>query len=263
MVKSTGTQSISRALQLLQSFDRTHLELSLTELAKKNNLHPTTTYRILQALVEEGYLMQGIDSTRYILGYGLVMLGELAKQGSALLKIAYPYAEKLANLSFESITVEVLNRNMQVEPVLIIPSTYRVSAQLPSHANPMPAHCTATGKVQLAYLPSEDLETLLARGLQKFTPETITDPVRLREHLAKVREQGYAMAREELEVDLVAIAAPIFNINDRVVAGISVGGPASRLTEVRISEFAPKLIEIAQEISEEIGCKRNRLHRNS
>jgi IclR family transcriptional regulator, acetate operon repressor len=259
MPGNSGTQVISRVFALLQSFDRANPELSLAELARKNKLHPTTAYRILQALVEEGFLIQDAESTRYSLGYGLVMLGELAKQGNALLKLVYPYAEKLAQITGESITIEVLNRNMQVDPVLYIPSSHRVSDQQPPHGKPMPAHCTSTGKVQLAYLPPVQLESILSRGLQALTPYTITDPARLKEQLVKVREQGYATVREELEIDLVAMASPIFDINARVVAGISVGGPSSRLTEKRISEIAPRLVEIAGEISEKMGyrCKDN------
>lgn len=257
MAGNPGTQVISRTCRLLQSFDRSNRELSLAELARKNKLHPTTAFRILQALVEEGFLIQDTESTKYSLGYGLVMLGELAKQGNALLKMVCPYAEKLAQISGESITIEILNHNTQVDPVLFIPSSYRVSDQQPPHGKPMPAHCTATGKVQLAYLPADQLESIFARGLQALTVNTITNPVRLKEYLAKVREQGYATAQEELEIDLVAIAAPIFDIYGRVLAGISVGGPSSRLTEERISEIAPRIVEIAREISEEMGYRGN------
>jgi IclR family KDG regulon transcriptional repressor len=256
MSENSGTQVISRVCHLLKSFDPSKPELSLAELARQNGLNPTTAYRILQALIEEGFLIQDPESTKYSLGYGLVKLGELAKQGNALLKMVYPYAEKLAQYSGESITIEVLNNNFQVEPILFIPSSYRVSAQ-PTHGKPLPAHCTATGKVQLAFLTADKLEFILVRGLQALAPNTITDPDQLKAHFEKVRLQGYATTREELEPDLVAIAAPIFDDRGRVYAGISVGGPSSRLTEERITEIAPSVVEIAREISDEMGSHKN------
>ena len=249
-----GTQAISRTCIILHSFDRINPDLSLADIARKNKLHPTTAYRILQALVEAGFLIQNPESTKYSLGYGLVMLGELAKQGNALLKLVCPYAEKLAQISGESITIEVLNHNFLLDAILFIPSSYRVGAQA-TPGKPLPAHCTATGKVQLAFLPTDQLEKILARGLRSLTAKTIIDPVYLKEHLSKVRSQGFATANEELESDLVAVAAPIFDDKGRVLAGISVGGPVSRLTDERIIEMAARVVEVAREISKEVGYK--------
>jgi IclR family transcriptional regulator, KDG regulon repressor len=254
MSANSGTQVISRVCRLLKSFDYSNQELSLAELVKINGLNPTTAYRILQALVDEGFLIQDSETTKYTLGYGLVKLGELAEQGNALLKMARPYAEKLAKYSGESITIEVLNNIFQVEPVLFIPSSYRVSVQ-PTFGKPLPAHCTATGKAQIAFLPPEQLAMVFDLGLKPLTQNTITDPNALKVYLEKVREQGYATAREELEPDLVAIAAPIFDSRGRVHAGISVGGPSSRLSEERIAEITPNVVKIASEISAELGFR--------
>jgi DNA-binding IclR family transcriptional regulator len=254
MPGNSGTQVISRVCRILRSFDRANSELSLAELARKNKLHPTTAFRMLQALVEEGLLMQDSESTKYSLGYGLVKIGELAKQGNALLKMVQPYVEKLAQISGESITLEVLKQNLWVDTVLFIPSSYRISEQ-PPHGRTMPAHCTSTGKVQLAYLPPDQLEIVLARKLEAFTVNTITDPACLKAELVKIREQGYAIAQEELELGLVAVAAPIIDINGQVLAGISVGGPTSRITKERMPETIASVVEIARAVSEELGCR--------
>jgi IclR family transcriptional regulator, KDG regulon repressor len=255
MAGNPGTQVVNRTCRLLESFSASNPELSLAELARQNKLNPTTAYRILQALVEEGFLIQDSISTKYSLGYRLVLLGEMATKGNALLKVVCPYAEELAKISGETITIEVLNPNFQVETILFIPSTYRVIAQS-SHGKPIPSHCTATGKAQLAFLPAEQLQSFLGRGLQALTQNTITNPIILEEHLIKVRNQGFATAREELEPDLVAIAAPIFDEKSRVIAGISVGGPSSRLTQQRMTEIAPRVVEIAMKISNEIGYQK-------
>lgn len=256
MSKTTGTQVISRTCSILRSFDEAHPELSLAEIARKNQLHPTTAYRILQALVEEGFLIQDSESTKYSLGYGLVQIGELAKQGNALLKMVRPHAEKLAQIWKETISIEILN-GLEVDTVLFIPATYRIGA-LPPHGKPIPAHCTATGKAQLAFLPADQLESLLTSEFKAITANTITDPERLRADLAKVREQGYAIAMEELEVGFIAVAAPIFDRIGRAFAAISVGGPSSRFSKEQIAEIAASVVKIAREISEEMGHIENK-----
>jgi DNA-binding IclR family transcriptional regulator len=253
MPGNSGTQVITRVCRILRSFDRANPEQSLAELARKNNLHPTTAYRILHALVEEGLLMQDSESTKYSLGYGLVKIGELAKQGNALLKMVQPYAEKLAKISGESITIEVLKQNLRVDTLLFIPSSYRITEQ-PPHGT-IPANCTATGKVQLAYLPSDQLEIVLDSKLEALTVNTITDPVCLKAELVRIRNQGYAIAQEELEIGFVAVAAPIFDINGNILAGISVGGPTTRMTNEQIPETVASVVEIARAVSKELGCK--------
>ena len=253
MAEIAGTQLISKACRILRSFSDSTPELSLADISKKCLLPPPTAFRILQALVEEGFLIQEAESTKYSLGYGLVQIGELAKRGNALLKIVRPYAEKLAQVWGETVSIEVLN-GLHVDTVLFVPASYRIGA-LPPHGKPLPSHCTATGKAQLAYLPADQLEAVLASEFKAMTIYTITDPVRLRSDLAKVREQGYAIAREELELGFVAIAAPILNAYGRVFAAVSVGGPSSRFSKEKNIEIADSVVEIAKTISGEMGYR--------
>jgi DNA-binding IclR family transcriptional regulator len=179
MPRVKGTQVVARVCQLLRSFDGNNTHLSLAEIAREVNLPPATAYRILQALVYEGLLRQDPETTNYSLGFGLVGLGELAKQSNDLPEIARPHAEKLAQFFGETVTIEVLNpHNGQVDTALFVPSSYRLS-QLPSYNRSVPAHCTATGKVQLAHLPSEQLDEYLAQELQALTPKSIVAPEQL------------------------------------------------------------------------------------
>jgi DNA-binding IclR family transcriptional regulator len=89
--------------------------------------------------------------------------------------------------------------------------------------------------------------------LPSFTERTITDPTRLTEALARVRQRGYAVAREELEEGLSAVAAPIVDREDHVIAVISVSGPSFRLTEERLEELADMTREAAQAVSHQLG----------
>ncbi|MBC9731578.1 IclR family transcriptional regulator, partial [Streptomyces sp. TRM68367] len=117
-----------------------------------------------------------------------------------------------------------------------------------------PLHATSSGKILLAYLPAEERAALIAEvGLKKVTPHTITAKTKLEKNLAAVREAGYAWAREELELGLHAMAAPIHNRDGNVTAALSASGPSYRLTEERLHELAPRLLKGAEEIGHRMG----------
>jgi DNA-binding IclR family transcriptional regulator len=117
----------------------------------------------------------------------------------------------------------------------------------------MCVHCTAAGKVFLAYLPPPMVDRLLSRPLQRFTPHTITDPEQLRAELREVRHQGYSIVKEELEQGLNVVAAPIYDHTGQIVASVSVAGPAFRVTPDLLPELARQVVEVASEISQQLG----------
>jgi DNA-binding IclR family transcriptional regulator len=115
-----------------------------------------------------------------------------------------------------------------------------------------PLHCTAAGKVLAAYLPDKELDRLLAQGLARYTPQTITDPDELRMELERVRENGYALALEELEAGLNVVSAPVSDAAGRVVAAVSISGPASRLLPENLRSLIVEVTGVAQELSKEL-----------
>ncbi|MEM2567492.1 MAG: IclR family transcriptional regulator C-terminal domain-containing protein, partial [Candidatus Bathyarchaeia archaeon] len=117
----------------------------------------------------------------------------------------------------------------------------------------VPPHCTALGKVLLAYNP-EVLEELLTRGpLPALTPNTITDPHLLRKELERVRQQGYALDWEEFHEGNICIAAPVFNYRGHVVAAISVSFLKTRLTHDALERFIREVLEKSQYLSQTLG----------
>jgi DNA-binding IclR family transcriptional regulator len=116
-----------------------------------------------------------------------------------------------------------------------------------------PVHCTAVGKVLLAYQAEQQIETFLSSGLKRYTEHTITDGKRLKEELAKIRRHGYAVDNEELELGLFCIAAPIRNHLGQTIAAVSTSGPGVRVTRSKIREFIPLVIRVASEISYSLG----------
>jgi DNA-binding IclR family transcriptional regulator len=116
-----------------------------------------------------------------------------------------------------------------------------------------PLHCTAVGKVLLACMPVAELQTIISGGLHPYTPNTIIDPELLCQELARVSEQGYATGKEEFEIGLNAIAAPVHDNTQEVVAALSVSGPAFRLSPDRFPAMAEYIQTCALAVSRQIG----------
>ncbi len=245
---------ITKAFCLVRVFTFEHQELSLAELAKRTGLNPVTAYRILQTLVDENILVQSSETALYRLGYGLAKLGDLAKASNSILKVAYPFLEKLTKEWGETSIVDVLDKNLQIKTILLIPSTFRVGMN-PSYDEPVNPHCTSTGKLMLANLPHEQLMAFMKGGLESETDKTIIDAATLLKELETVRSSGYAINNEEQEIGFVAVGAPIYDMRGNIHSAVSLGGPTSRMTEDRLPKIIESVKLCANAISAEMGYR--------
>lgn len=246
-----GTQAVARAIVLLKAFSDTQPEWSLSELAQATSLNKTTTFRLLAALEAEHLVMRNPLSGGYRLGVECIAIGGAATRANPLRTTSRPVLVTLAEQSGEAATLEALIENY----VLVIDEvassnpmgmTQDVGARLPFHA-------TATGKVLLAARAEAEIEARLAQPLPRLTDQTITDPGRLRIELARVRQEGFAIASGELEPGFVAVAAPVVDRERQVVAAISIGGPGVRLTPDRLPGMAVMVQMAARQISRQLG----------
>lgn len=246
-----GTQAVLRAVALLKSFTDSRPELGLTELARAAGLNKTTVYRMLTALESAGMIVKNHETDLYRLGPEIIALAGRALRSNPLYLASRPELEALARKTGETATLEVLvgAETLTLDEVL---SHYFVGTT-PSVGTRWPAHATSTGKVLLAYLSNEELDALLIERLAKPTPNAIATQAALRRELAQVRERGYAVADEELEIGFVAVGAPVRNFAGRVIAAISVGGPSIRLTQERVESLAPMVSQAADRISRRLG----------
>jgi DNA-binding IclR family transcriptional regulator len=118
-----------------------------------------------------------------------------------------------------------------------------------------PVHCTASGKVILAFAPATTRSAVLGRPLERRTPHTVTDPADLESQLREARDHGYARTFEELELGLNAVAAPVRNAAGEVVAGLDVSGPAHRIARSERSEVVARTREAADDLSHRLGYR--------
>lgn len=244
-------QAVDRALAILETLKAAGEALGVTELGARVGLHKSTVYRLLATLARHGYVQQDPATERYSLGLKLVELGTAVLDHLELRELARPYLKRLMEASQEVAHLVVLQDGdvVYIDKVEC-PGPVKMYSQLGRRA---PAHATAVGKALLAFLPPAQVEAILARGLPRLTPHTITDPERLRTELHLVRERGYAVDNEENELGIRCVAGPIFNHTGQVVAAFSISGLAMRLTVPRLEGLAGLVCRTSQEISARLG----------
>jgi IclR family acetate operon transcriptional repressor len=243
---------VDRAIAVLKAFSEEEPELGVTELSQRLKLPKSTVYRLLASLQREGVVDQDPETEKYRLGIELVHLAGLVLRQIDVRQVARLYLRSLAEASEETVNLTVLTGGGKVINIDGITSPWMVR-NVGWVGRAMLPHCISSGKALLAYLPQQRLERILTKALPSFTEKTITDPILLQEELERVRQQGYAMAQEELEVGLSAVAAPIWNHEGEVVAAVSVSGPSFRLSSEKMSELAELTRRTANEISHQLG----------
>jgi IclR family transcriptional regulator, KDG regulon repressor len=213
-------------------------------------------HRLVYSLEKLGYLEKAETSettAHYRLGPAFFKLTESTVHFRRLQSVARTVMANLLIRFGETVNLGVLDEGQVLYiDVLQSPSALRIAAN-PGQRNPM--HCTALGKVFLAFLPEEEVESILeAHPLTKMTPKTITRKTELRAHLASVREQGTALDLEENLDGAVCVAAPIFDQLGQVVAGISISGPQSRM-QPKLATVREELRQAGLQISSMMGAK--------
>ena len=252
-------QTIERVSQILDILGQSPQGISIRELSTKVNLPKGTIHRLLSSLLHFGYVRQDPKTRNYFLGFKLVELGNLLLGQLDLRKEAEPFLRDLAEGTKETVHMVVMDRDevVYIEKVEFEqnPGGLRMASRI-GLRNPI--HSCAVGKVLLADFSDEALDHFLrGKNLLRRTENTMTDPVQLREHLKLVRKQGFAIDDEENERGIRCIAAPICNEVGRVVAAISISGPAFRVTKKVIQESLKKeVMETAFKISQRLGFRR-------
>jgi DNA-binding IclR family transcriptional regulator len=250
MEKATGVynvRAVERAMQILSAFDSEHGDRGVSEIAQITGLHKATTHRIMMTLLHGGFLERAPDGERFRLGVRVVELGLGALRGLDLRQAAFPYMERLVERFDETCDLGIYDRGW-VLYVEVVHSRHSltIAARV---GRRLPAHCTASGRVFLAFLPPEAVEGALDEPLEPCTEKTTTSLAKLREELEATRQRGYALDDEEFEAGIRAVSAPIRDIDGHVIAALSMPGPVNRMPPQRIPEIAAALLESAAAIS--------------
>jgi DNA-binding IclR family transcriptional regulator len=237
-----GRSVTSKVLALLDAFTPSTPELTLSELARRAGVSLPTAHRRARELVEWGALERGANGAFHI-GLRLWEVASLAPRGLALREAAMPFLEDLYEVSRENVQLAVREglELVFVERIAgrhAVPVLTRVGGRFALHA-------TGVGLVLLANAPADVQEAVLAAPLQAYTKKTSTNPMRLREMLATVRRNGYAVSDGQVTLDAVSVAAPITG-PDGVVAAVSL---VVRAETAQPTALAPLVMAAARGIS--------------
>lgn len=246
--KSTPPSVTGKVMAILEAFAPGDLGLSLTEVCRRAGLPLTTGHRLVGELARGGFLDRQADNT-YRVGMRLWRIGAQASAASTLRELALPHMEELYEGTHENVQLAVLrdDKALYLERLRgprSVPVVTRVAAELPLHA-------TGVGKVLLAYAPGGLREKVLDVGLSAHTPNTITDPARLRMCLAEVHRDGYAVTREEMTLGSCSVAAPVRAADERVVAALSVVAH-NRGADLR--RLVPAVVTAAHALSRDVAA---------
>lgn len=248
--RSDFVQSLERGLAVIRAFDRSHPELSLSEVAAATGVTRAAARRFLLTLAELGYVRS--DGRFFSLSPRVLELGYAYLSSLSLPEVAEPHLEQLATEVNESSSVSVLD-GFDVVYVARVP-TSRIMTVSISVGTRFPAYATSMGRVLLAALPDEELEAYLKDiRLDRLTSRTIGSAAALRTELQRVRAQGWALVDQELEEGLRAVAAPIRDRAGRVVAAVNLSSHAGRTTlEAIRRDLVPPLLATAARISADL-----------
>ncbi len=241
---------MDRALQVLEILAELG-QGGVTQIADELGVHKSTVSRLIAALEARGYVEQMSDRGKYQLGIAVSRLGWSRNSQMDLVKVGQDACDKLVVDVGETTNLAILDGDRAVNIVEAI-STAEVALRT-WVGQSCPAHATAAGKVLLAGRGAEEVCNRPGAMLERFTDNTIVAVEALHAELATIRNTGWAGVREELEVGLNAVAAPVYASNGRVVAALSVSGPAYRLTAADFEEFARTAIAAADGISKQLG----------
>jgi DNA-binding IclR family transcriptional regulator len=247
-------QAVSHALDILESFTRSDKELGVTELSKRLGLHKNNVFRLLATLEHRGYIEQNKETENYHLGPKTLQIGSVFIEQRECRRQARPVLEDLMAATGETAVVAVLRTNQviymdSVESNRTVRVVSRIGAMLP-------AHCTAVGKAQLAFLSSAEIERIYpGPALPGATHQTLKSRAALMDELKGIREREYAVENEECDLDVKSIAAPVRDFSKNVIAAVGIIAPAARLSDDRIAKEAmiPRIKQAASAISAKLG----------
>jgi IclR family transcriptional regulator, KDG regulon repressor len=244
-------RTLRKGLAVLETLEKAHEDLTLTEVCHRVSESPTVVFRILRTLLEAGYVRQEAAGKRYRLGLRLWEMGARAVSRVGLVDVARPVLKWLTAATGETSALAVLRDTDSLYIDQVDGSEpLRVYADPGSRA---PVYATASGKAMLAFREPELVDRVIRAGMKRLTPLTITRGGQLRRRLAEIRRTGLAINYGERRADIRAVAAPIFNGRGECIAAISISGPVKRFRDDNLEALKRHVRKAGEEVSAKLG----------
>lgn len=238
--------SLARGLAVIKAFSDHRRAMTIAQLSLKTGIPRAAVRRCLYTLKQLGYADS--EANNFFLKPSILALGYAYLSSTPLTVAAQPYLNELSHRAKESCVLAVLD-NYEVMYVARSDAP-RVLSLAMNTGSRMPAHCTALGRVLLAGLSAAQLDRYFsAVTLSSYTPRTITSEHKLRDILFEVRQRGFAVVDEEMEIGLRSIAVPVRGASGATVAALGIGAQVARISRDAIEDqFLHVLLNVSNEI---------------
>ncbi len=246
-----AVHAVDRALDVLELLRDAGRPVGLQEISQRLKIVKSSGFRLLCTLERRGYVERLDDDGRYQLGAKWLSYRDGATTRRSLTEIALPHMRRLLDAYGETINLGVLrDGEVLYLEILESPHSFRMAARAGTRS---PVHSTALGKAIAAYLPEDEIDTIIrTRGLPSRTVRTVNSPATWKRELARTRARGYSEDNAENEPEASCIGAPIFGGDGQVVGAISLSGPTSRVRGLKPAA-ARALVEVCSTISRALG----------
>lgn len=254
-LKADGTAvfALRRGLSILDAFSGDRDDLGVNEIARLVGMHKSTVSRLCSTLENAGYLERDPATNRFRLGARIFQLAGSGTPTRDLRSVARPVMRELVERTRETATLG-LRDDLDIVTIDVVDGLnfMRMATRVGMRTQ---VHASAVAKAILAWTDDAEVDQILgASSLPVLTANTITDPSQLKASLAGVRERGYSIDMEEMEIGLRCVGAAIRDHRGRVSAGLSISGPRHHMTEEQIARHGQLVREAADKISARLGA---------
>lgn len=252
MKSGISHQSLERGLRVIETIAAFGGSASASVIARKTGLPRSTAHHLLRSLITFGYLLQDGEAQPYKLAPRLFKLTGPAWTQQQLAEISIPFLDELSRRTGEGTSLAILRAGVvsvvakrdSEGPVRVVQKVGTIR----------PIHCTAVGKTLAAWLPERELDAIIGRAdFERMTANTITKPSALKQELARIRANGFAVDKEEHIEGIRCIAAPVRDQSGRVCAALCIVGPKNRFSLRRLRELQGPLRDVAETMSVQLG----------
>lgn len=242
--------TLERGLLLLEMFDADNSEMSLNQLRERAGLPKATIQRLMKTLEARKWVAYESSTRKYHLGASVLRISYLAASHSELVRVTHPFLVRLAEETRETASLCVWT---DLGPLMLD------TVLTPRHFKPATnigmilGLATADSRVLIAFGPEEAWDRYLANPVQQHTELTVTDPVEIRERWRTIRDEGVAFDMGEWNLEIPAVAVPVFDRQGQLRGSMAVAPPIERATEDAMQRHAVALKAAAAEISERLA----------
>jgi IclR family KDG regulon transcriptional repressor len=248
-----GLQSLQTAFRILDELSKAHGPVALTDLAEVLGERKPRVYRHLSTMKQLGIVSQEARNGGYSLGGKLFTLGDAALEQFDLRSVAQPYLTQLRDQTQQTALLSVPGSG---EPIVLSCVEYRDRLSISSRpGNRAPPHCSSQGRVALAFIDRATRERLLARKLTAFTRHSLTERAQVEARLAKIREQFFEYAADEVRLGINAVSAPLFRDADEFIGIMGVVGTCAEIGAPPERALIATLHRIAAALSAALNCR--------